>query len=344
MANLVQNGTFTGATPASWVINNTTVTYTTGIFFGAQAIQTNVATSFTGTTPLAQSIDLTTFTAGQTMHIAYRIAATANAGGDGANFSVYLSTVNDITFPNTAPPYSYPISNLINVVNWTTELPSNGVFYLKEWTWSVTPEAKANGSIFLILKPDNGTFAGPLFTITDVYVSTDAFCYNEGTQILCVKESGEEEYRAIENIRVGHLVKTYKHGAKAVTHIGKGEMLNSHKNPKNCMYKLPKSGDMIDDLLVLGGHSILVDKYDSEEQEKESAAITNSKLEDKYLLVAKTSPLFTKMPEGEKYTYYHLALDNTGNDFVHYGIWANGVLSESCSEVVFKAHNLTPLE
>ncbi len=341
MTNLVQNNTFSSGLATNWTTADG-LTGTTGNFFGSPALQVT-GPQFAGL--LSQSIDLTSVAEGATIHIAYRIAAAQDGSTSTANFWPFLNSVgNSIGGGESVGGFT---AALINSANWNTELPTVGTYYLKEFTWTVTNPAKTAGNIFLIFQIGNGGFdTEPLFTLTDVYFSTTPFCYNEGTQILCINSVGEEEYRAIENIRVGHLVKTYKHGAKAVTHIGKGEMINSRTNPIYCMYKLPKTGDMIDDLIVLGGHSILVDKYDSEEQEKDTVSTMGrvGKIEDKYLLLAKSSPLFTKMPEGEKHTYYHLVLDNTGNEFVHYGIWANGVLSESCSEAVFKAHNLTPLE
>ena len=149
----------------------------------------------------------------------------------------------------------------------------------------------------------------------------------------------------IENIRIGDLVQTYKRGPRAVTQIGKGELMNSHTNPKCCMYKLPKSDNMIDDLIITGNHSILVDSYESREDEQLHIANhgRDARIEDKRLLLARLSSKFIRLPEGEKYTYYQFSLDNRGNNNFHYGVWANGVLSESCSEDVYKTHNLTPL-
>jgi hypothetical protein len=331
--NLITNPDFASGL-TDWALADGAVA-TTGTFYGETAIQFTEP-AFGGI--LSQEI---TITSADPINIHFLLAIAQDTSGEeargGCNFSVFTNdtatTIGATMVPNTLvnDGIFWPLTNI-------------QTYYAIDSIFTPTPADVLRGSIFIIFQNGQGLFEGPLFTMTEAYAGREPFCYNEGTQILCLKESGEEEYRAIENIRVGHLVKTYKHGAKAVTHIGKGEMINSHKNPRFCMHKLPKTGDLIDDLIVLGGHSILVDKFDSEEQEKQ--CLNNlgcPKIEDKFLLLAHLSPLFTKMPEGEKYTYYHLVLDNTDNDFVHYGIWANGILSETCSKVVFESHNLLSL-
>lgn len=339
--SLVANNNFTtGLT--NWNVFSSAFTpstdaVTTGVFFTRQAVQFNQNLPYSGnSTDLVQTI--TGLSTNTDYRIAFEVAINAAPGEFvdpllSVTVGTYGVSAPILTFNKNAPaPTIWPFNNVQTYYVVTQD--GSGT----ELTWNSGSNTQAD-IIF------SSSTEEQLFTITNVWFSTNAFCYNEGTQILCINSSSEEEYTAIEDIRVGHLVKTYKHGAKAVTHIGKGEMMNWHSDPVYCMYKLPKTDDMIDDLIVLGGHSILVDKYESEEQEQD--CIYNMgripKLEDKFLLLAKSSTLFTKMPEGEKYTYYHLVLDNTGNEFVHYGIWANGVLSESCSEVVFTHHNLVPL-
>lgn len=338
MANLVQNGDFSAGT-ANWLSTGGLVGIT-GTFFGSSAIQVTQP-PFEGL--LSQSIDLTSVNVGDTINIAYYIAAAIDTSTEafrgGCNFAAWLNTTNSIT---GATPID---GSLINDVNWP--LTNTEEYYLQEFTWTVTTAAKNNGSIFLIFNIGNGDFnEDGLFTLTEVWFSTTPFCYNEGTQILCInRATNQEEYRAIENIRIGDLVQTYKRGPRAVTQIGKGELMNSHTNPKCCMYKLPKSDNMIDDLIITGNHSILVDSYESREDEQLHIANhgRDARIEDKRLLLARLSSKFIRLPEGEKYTYYQFSLDNRGNNNFHYGVWANGVLSESCSEDVYKTHNLTPL-
>ena len=41
---------------------------------------------------------------------------------------------------------------------------------------------------------------------------------------------------------------------------------------------------------------------------------------------------FIKMENNNTYTYYHLVLENEGDNDLRFGIWANGVLTETPSK------------
>ena len=57
------------------------------------------------------------------------------------------------------------------------------------------------------------------------------------------------------------------------------------------------------------------------------------------MLLDTISNEFVKLENIELYTYYHLTLENNGNDDDRVGIWANGILTEPTSKNSF----LTPL-
>lgn len=80
------------------------------------------------------------------------------------------------------------------------------------------------------------------FTITSI---GDPSCFNEGTKILCLNKKLEEEYIAIENLRKGDLVKSYKHGYIKIDLIGKNPMIIIQNNLMNVCIKWRK--DMIMD-------------------------------------------------------------------------------------------------
>jgi len=90
---------------------------------------------------------------------------------------------------------------------------------------------------------------------------TESPCFNEGTKILCLNNK-EEEYVPIENLRAGDIVKTYHYGYRKIELIGKNCLIN-HPDHKftSSMYKMEKTetNGLIEDLIVTGGHSILVD-------------------------------------------------------------------------------------
>jgi hypothetical protein len=158
-------------------------------------------------------------------------------------------------------------------------------------------------------------------------------CFNEGTMILC-EVGGEEKYMPIEKLTRGDKVVSYLHGARSILAIGKGSMINDPSEPKRCMYKVPKTGNMIDDLMITGGHALLVD-----EQPKGLCF----KIDDKFLSFAENDKRCVKMENAERYTYYNLCLENNGNKDQRYGVYANGMLCETPSEKQFNDHQYTEL-
>jgi hypothetical protein len=116
---------------------------------------------------------------------------------------------------------------------------------------------------------------------------SDPVCFNEGTKILCLNKNFEEEYISIEKLRKGDLVKSYKHGYRKIDLIGKNAMLNDPCIWSNCMYKMKKNDNngLIEDLIVTGGHSILVDDLlEYKEKNDEMFGGKSQMIDDKYLL------------------------------------------------------------
>lgn len=52
-------------------------------------------------------------------------------------------------------------------------------------------------------------------------------------------------------------------------------------------------------------------------------------IEDKYLLLSSVSKDFIKLENRKLYTYYHFVLENDGNDDERFGVWSNGILTET---------------
>ena len=158
-------------------------------------------------------------------------------------------------------------------------------------------------------------------------------CYNEGTKILCLNKKFNDEYVAIENLKKGDFVKTYLHGYKKIALIGKNTMINNPNIFYECMYKLKKSNrkELIDDLLITGYHSILVDDLGDYAEKNNKLFSKIPKIDDKFLLLSSISNEFEKIENTNLYTYYHLVLESE-NDDDNFGIWANGILSEATSK------------
>jgi len=137
-------------------------------------------------------------------------------------------------------------------------------------------------------------------------------------------------------------VKTYKHGYRRVSKVIKGTLRNNPKKWNMCMYKMAKTptNGLIENLIVTGGHSILVDAISEEEQKRyDKMGIPDfSKLtiDNKHLLLSCCSDQFTPMQDRKIYTYYHLLLENNDDEEERFGIWANGILTETPNEKTVK--------
>ena len=178
-------------------------------------------------------------------------------------------------------------------------------------------------------------------TNTILYDSNPS-CFNEDTKIFCLNKDGEEEYIPIQNLRKGDLVKSYLHGYRKIDLIGKGKMFNDPFKFNSCMYIFEKTdhNDLIEDLIVTGGHSILVDQLTDQEQLNQSTVWDrNYKIDDKVLLLAGFSSLFKPITTQKIFTWYHFTLECEDND-ERFGVFANGVLVEIPSKNQFKEFNI----
>lgn len=162
-------------------------------------------------------------------------------------------------------------------------------------------------------------------------------CFEEHDMILILNSDSQEVYVPIKDLMVGDKVKTFNHGFRKIIHIIKGKAIND-EDWNTGLFKMLKEGDMTDDLVLTGGHSILVDELSiTEEEEKRQQEIYNGYVRDlnvdgKRLLLAAASNKFIKVTDREVYRYYHLVLDNEGEQNKIYGIWANNVLCETMTK------------
>ena len=168
-------------------------------------------------------------------------------------------------------------------------------------------------------------------------------CFKEGTKILCLnKNTNSEEYKFIENLRKNDLIKTLLHGYKPINMIGKREMYhqaNVEERLKDQLYICSKSEypELFEDLVITGCHSILVDKFVTEEQRKKVLEVNGEiyGTDNKYRLPACADNRAKVYPLKGTYTIYHLALENE-DYYMNYGIYANGLLVETCSKRYLK--------
>lgn len=162
-------------------------------------------------------------------------------------------------------------------------------------------------------------------------------CFLEGSQILCFNpETLQEEYRAIETIRKGTIVKTLMNGYKAVDMIGTSKIYNpgNKKRSKNRLYRLPMENyqELTADLYLTGCHSVLVKDLTNEQRRYLYAMQGATYVTDKhYRLIACADARAEPYAVEGLYTIWHLALEHD-DQYMNYGIYANGLLVETTSK------------
>jgi len=176
-------------------------------------------------------------------------------------------------------------------------------------------------------------------------------CFGEDTKILCFNgEKSEEEYIQIKDIRKGTLVKTVLNGYIPVDMIGKSTIQNSANDDRNKerLYKCTKDKypEIVgEDLILTGGHSILVDTLSEEQEKKTKETINKIYVTDKkFRLFAFLDPRAEPYKVDGEFPIFHIALESD-NDRINYGVYANGLLVETCSKRYMKEYsNMTLIE
>jgi len=171
-------------------------------------------------------------------------------------------------------------------------------------------------------------------TMYNVYVYSyePIFCFKDDTKILT-----NNGFILIHELRKGDLIKTFEHGLKPITVIGKTNIkhkTNLVRIPDQLYtYKKSESNDLNEDLVITGRHAILVDDFVSDEQRQDVINLTGiiQKTDNKIHLPACVDSNSTVYETPGRYTVYHLALESEDKN-TNYGIYANGLLVEACCE------------
>jgi len=161
-------------------------------------------------------------------------------------------------------------------------------------------------------------------------------CFLEGTKILT-----KEGYKKIEELKKCDLVKTLSSGYKKIDMIGKKIIYNpaSEERIKDQLYVYPKNKmeEVFEDLVLTGCHSVLIDRFEtSEKREKVRSFLGGIYITEKKARLPACLDERAEIYKSEGFhTIYHVALENevyTNS----YGIYANGLLVESCSQEYLK--------
>ena len=157
-------------------------------------------------------------------------------------------------------------------------------------------------------------------------------CFLKGSKILT-----DKGYTPIEYLRKGDLVKTLKDDYQPIYRIGKKQLYHgaSQERWKNQLYvcKKEKYPELLEELIITGCHSILVDEFISAEEREKTIEVNGDTYvtDGKYRLPACVDERTEVYPVEGTYEIYHLALEHS-DKYMNYGIYANGLLVETCSK------------
>jgi hypothetical protein len=180
-------------------------------------------------------------------------------------------------------------------------------------------------------------------------------CFSEGTKILCYTQLEnslicilKEEYRLVQHLKIGNLVKSYLHGYRKVSKIISGSFVNNpnEEGVSNCMYIMKKTEDngLIEDLTLTRNHGVLVEKL-TENEEKKIDKNNLPVIDNLLSIITADSDKFEKVLDNDIYKYYHFSLDGDGDNDRRFGVWANGILVETPSNNMMDgALNIKPLD
>jgi hypothetical protein len=195
--------------------------------------------------------------------------------------------------------------------------------------WNLAPNSTGSS-------PTNVSYTNGMTLNSDgfYYVYPASPCFLEGSKILCFVK-GQEVYVPIETLREGDLVKTSLNGYKKVEMLGSGAIANPGTDERldNRLYKCSPSAypQLTEDLYLTGFHSILVDSLTKEQKKACLERVRDIYVTDKkYRLIASLDERAVPWNSEGVYTIWHVALENT-DERMNYGIYANGLLVESCS-------------
>jgi hypothetical protein len=187
-----------------------------------------------------------------------------------------------------------------------------------------------DGQYNILLTNSSGTSIFGQITIGD---TPFVICFKGDTKIACLQDNVETDI-FIQNLKSGDLVKTYKHGYLPVNIVGKNICYNPKNNMrlKSRLFKLKKEKypSLKEDLILTGCHSIL--EHTVSQSKGEELMEVNKRIYTTDELIRLPAYLDDRSdPYVDEYgdiNVYHVALGN--DDGRNYGIYANGLLVESC--------------
>jgi hypothetical protein len=258
------------------------------------------------------------------------------------NGDIFISctSLNKIVFPENSLFTNIPGNSCLNCSSLTTIVINSNVLTIVSNAFNNTP--------FFTNTPP-GVYNSTLYTDSTYSQAYTYFSTRQNVKIIipypCFKEGSkiltDQGYKFIQDLRKGDLVKTLLHGYLPIDMIGKREIYHSASKEriKDQLYQCSQDHfeEIFEPLIITGCHSILVDSFVSEKERERVIEVNgNTYVTDgKYRLPACANERVSVYEISGNYTIYHLALEN--NDYyMNYGIYANGLLVETCSKRYLK--------
>jgi hypothetical protein len=256
------------------------------------------------------------------------------------NGAIYTSSNSGVTWTLTSAPTNKFWYSIASSSNGTKLAASyNGGIYISSnsgvtWTANNPP---SDSYWYSIASSSDGTKLATVALNGGIYTYQESIvCFKEDTKILTNKG-----YIPIQDLQKGDLIKTKDDGFKEIFMIGYKQINHyaSQDRIKEQLYKYTqeKYPEIFEDLIITGCHSILVDNFKDElQRETVIKALGDIYVTDnKYRLPAFLDEKSEVYEIPGTYTIYHIALENE-NYYYNYGIYANGLLVESCSKRYLK--------
>ena len=286
---------------------------------------------------------------------------------------LYLSSDNGTSFSTKGSQQNYAGVSISSSGKYVTTCNGGSTIYSSS-DYGNTYSTKSTGGLYSIVMSSDAQYTYYVTTYNPVYRSINTFstptfinngsitsgsitnigttysgmippapptpepviCFKKGSKILC----SDGEY-PIEDLKKGMLVKTHLHGEVAIALLGKSDIHHSRKIDKRdqlFVYRKGKNG-VTEDLVVTGGHSRLVDTSTVEQLKNVislcgSICVTDDKFRLPSCIDDQAEPY--DLEESDE-TIYHIALENE-NPSLNYGIYANGLLMETCQKECLEKH------
>jgi hypothetical protein len=266
-----------------------------------------------------------------------------------------LTTIIKSTSPTVKKAFYYYVFDQITIRYTSGTIGQNDIILYYEYRingldWNIVPQKNtftyntynSTDTIQLRQYTQSAGYSNPS---EPFQITVGIPCFKKDTRILT-----SDGYRRIQDIRKGDMVYTYIHGYKAVHAIGY-KQIHHNATPNKIQTQLyrcsrSKYPELLEDLIITGCHSILIPEFISQEQNDKTLVVLGDiyMTDNLYRLPACVDDRTTVYETPGEYTIYHLALEHD-DYYSNYGIYANGLLVETCSKRYMKElSNMTLIE